>query len=187
MKKQKRKKLKTHISPRLNILFLCVFLLFSAIIVKLGKVQIVDGDLFGSVLGNITNSEEGLPKEHLDSYLVHGYNRNDRVGKIYIEQRYEDVLHGTKGEVRNHTDKAGNIIQTETVSKGKSGNNLTSTIDMELQKKVEESIEKNLKAFQGSEPLMDRAFVVMMNPKTGGILSMAGKKFVEKDGKRFYF
>ncbi|MEI4802997.1 penicillin-binding protein 2 [Bacillus sp. FJAT-51639] len=144
----------------------------------------VNGDLFRSVLGNITNSEVGLPKEHLDSYLVRGYNRNDRVGKSYIEQRYEDVLHGTKGEVRNHTDKAGNIIQTETVSKGKSGNNLTLTIDMELQKKVEESIEKNLKAFQGSEPLMDRAFVVMMNPKTGEILSMAGKKFVETDGKK---
>lgn len=29
---------------------------------------------------------------------------------------------------------------------------------------------------------MDRAFVVMMNPKNGQILSMAGKKFVEKDG-----
>ena len=41
----------------------------------------VNGDLFRSVLGNITSSEEGLPKENLDSYLVRGYNRNDRVGK----------------------------------------------------------------------------------------------------------
>ena len=55
---------------------------------------------FCSVLGNITSSEEGLPKENLDSYLVRGYNRNDRVGKSYIEQRYEDVLHGTKEEVK---------------------------------------------------------------------------------------
>ena len=29
---------------------------------------------------------------------------------------------------------------------------------------------------------MDRAFVVMMNPKNGQILSMAGKKIVNKDG-----
>ncbi|PEJ35886.1 peptidoglycan D,D-transpeptidase FtsI family protein [Bacillus pseudomycoides] len=143
----------------------------------------VNGDLFRSVLGNITSAEEGLPKEHLDSYLVRGYNRNDRVGKSYIEQRYEDVLHGTKEEVKNNIDKAGNVVQTETISKGKSGNNLTLTIDMELQKKVEESIEKNLKAFKSSEPLMDRAFVVMMDPKTGQLLSMAGKRFVEKDGK----
>ncbi|PEE41001.1 peptidoglycan D,D-transpeptidase FtsI family protein [Bacillus pseudomycoides] len=143
----------------------------------------VNGDLFRSVLGNITSAEEGLPKEHLDSYLVRGYNRNDRVGKSYIEQRYEDVLHGTKKEVRNNIDKAGNVIQTDTVSKGKSGNNLTLTIDMELQKKVEESIEKNLKAFKSSEPLLDRAFVVMMDPKTGQLLSMAGKRLIEKDGK----
>ncbi|KFM95181.1 penicillin-binding protein 2 [Bacillus clarus] len=143
----------------------------------------VNGDLFRSVLGNITSREEGLPKEHLASYLVRGYNRNDRVGKSYIEQRYEDVLHGKKEEVKNITDRSGNIIKTETVSKGKSGNNLTLTIDMELQKKVEESIEKNLRAFKSSEPLMDRAFVVMMDPKTGQILSMAGKKFAEKDGK----
>lgn len=143
----------------------------------------VNGNLFRSVLGNITSSEEGLPKENLDSYLVRGYNRNDRVGKSYIEQRYEDVLHGTKEEVKNITDKSGNIINTEIISKGKSGSSLTLTIDMELQKKVEESIEKNLRAFKSSEPLLDRAFVVMTNPNNGQILSMAGKKIVEKEGK----
>ena len=140
----------------------------------------VNGNLFRSVLGNITSSEEGLPKENLDSYLVRGYNRNDRVGKSYIEQRYEDVLHGTKEEVKNITDKSGNIINTEVIAKGKSGKSLTLTIDMELQKKVEESIEKNLRAFKSSEPLLDRAFVVMTNPNNGQILSMAGKKIVEK-------
>ncbi|HDR8500661.1 TPA: penicillin-binding protein 2, partial [Bacillus cereus] len=143
----------------------------------------VNGNLFRSILGNITSSEEGLPKENLDSYLVRGYNRNDRVGKSYIEQRYEDVLHGTKEEVKNITDKSGNIVSTEIISKGKSGNSLTLTIDMELQKKVEESIEKNLRAFKSSEPLLDRAFVVMTNPNNGQILSMAGKKIVEKEGK----
>lgn len=142
----------------------------------------VNGNLFRSVLGNITSSEEGLPKENLDSYLVRGYNRNDRVGKSYIEQRYEDVLHGTKEEVKNVTDKAGNIINTEIISKGKSGNSITLTIDMELQKKVEESIEKNLRAFKSSEPLLDRAFVVITNPNNGQVLSMAGKKIVEKEG-----
>ena len=134
------------------------------------------------MLGNITSSEEGLPKENLDSYLVRGYNRNDRVGKSYIEQRYEDVLHGTKEEVKNITDKSGNIINTEIISKGKSGNSLTLTIDMELQQKVEESLEKNLRTFKSSEPLL-RAFVVMTNPNNGQILSMAGKRIVEKKGK----
>ena len=43
--------------------------------------------------------------ERLDYYLVRDYNRNDRVGKSYLEQQYEDSLHGTKAEVRNVTDK----------------------------------------------------------------------------------
>lgn len=146
------------------------------------RVYVNDG-LFRSVLGNVSNSDEGLPNERLDYYLVRDYSRNDRVGKSYIEQQYEDVLHGTKKEVRSVADKQGNTIRTEIVSQGKSGKNLTLTIDMELQKKVEESIEKILKAYKGSEFMLDRAFVVMMNPKNGQVLSMAGKRLVEKDGK----
>ena len=59
------------------------------------RVYVNDG-LFRSVLGNVSNSDEGLPSERLDYYLVRDYSRNDRVGKSYIEQQYEDVLHGTK-------------------------------------------------------------------------------------------
>ena len=64
------------------------------------RVYVNDG-LFRSVLGNVSNSDEGLPGERLDYYLVRDYSRNDRVGKSYIEQQYEDVLHGTKKEVRS--------------------------------------------------------------------------------------
>ncbi|PFE05558.1 penicillin-binding protein [Bacillus sp. AFS023182] len=141
-------------------------------------------DMFRSVLGGVTSSDEGLPRERLDYFLVRDYNRNDRVGKSYIEQQYEDTLHGTKAEVRNITDKDGNILETINVSKGQRGNDLNLTIDMELQKRVEEILEKNLMKYQGAEPLLDRAFVVMMNPKNGEVLSMAGKQLVEEDGKK---
>ena len=63
------------------------------------RVYVNDG-LFRSVLGNVSNSDEGLPSERLDYYLVRDYSRNDRVGKSYIEQQYEDVLHGTKSKKR---------------------------------------------------------------------------------------
>ncbi|PEB53364.1 penicillin-binding protein [Bacillus pseudomycoides] len=140
-------------------------------------------DMFRSVLGGVTSSDEGLPKERLDYYLVRDYDRNDRVGKSYIEQQYEDALHGTKTETKNITDKDGNIIETVNVSQGQRGNDLNLTIDMELQKRVEDIITKNLMKFKGSEPLLDRAFVVMTNPKNGEILSMAGKQLVEENGK----
>ncbi|MGE6591507.1 peptidoglycan D,D-transpeptidase FtsI family protein [Bacillus mycoides] len=140
-------------------------------------------DMFRSVLGGVTSSDEGLPRERLDHYLVRDYNRNDRVGKSYLEQQYEDSLHGTKAEVRNVTDKDGNILETINVSQGQRGNDLNLTIDMKLQKRVEEILTKNLMRFKGSEPLLDRAFVVMMNPKNGEVLSMAGKQLVNKDGE----
>ncbi|QWI72943.1 penicillin-binding protein 2 (plasmid) [Bacillus mycoides] len=142
-----------------------------------------NGDLFRSVLGNVTSSDEGLPKDLLDYYLVRDYGRNERVGKSYIEKQYEDVLHGTKGEVQMIPDKSGNKSHSEILSRGKSGKNVVLTIDIELQKKVEEIIEKRLTDSKSSEPLLDRAFVVMMNPKNGQILSMAGKKLEDKDGK----
>ena len=142
----------------------------------------VNGELFRSVLGGITSAEEGLPKDQLDYFLSRDYNRNDRVGKSYIEQRYEDVLRGVKKEVKNITDQKGNTVQSIAISEGKLGNDLALTINMKLQKQVEEILEKHLKTFQRTEPLLDRAFVVMMNPKTGEILSMAGKKLIKKEG-----
>ena len=38
-----------------------------------------------SILGSVSNENEGLPREQLDYYLVRDYNRNDRIGKSYIE------------------------------------------------------------------------------------------------------
>ncbi|ENQ3079927.1 penicillin-binding protein 2 [Bacillus cereus] len=144
------------------------------------------GDMFRTVLGGVTSSDEGLPRENIDYYLVRDYNRNDRVGKSYLEQQYEDVLHGTKAKVKNITDQKGNILETVYLSKGESGKNVNLTIDMELQKKVEEIIEEEMKAAKasGGAEYMDRAFVVMMNPKNGEILSMAGKQFGEENGQR---
>ena len=78
--------------------------------------------------------------------------------------------------MKNITDKSGNIVSTEIISKGKSGNSLTLTIDMELQKESGRKYRENLRAFKSSEPLLDRAFVVMTNPNNGQILSMAGKR-----------
>ncbi|WP_409306047.1 peptidoglycan D,D-transpeptidase FtsI family protein [Peribacillus sp. SCS-155] len=141
-----------------------------------------------SVLGKVSSSEEGLPSEQLDYFLSRGYSRNDRVGKSYIEKAYEDVLHGQKAKEKVRTDKAGNVIETIPVSKGQRGKDLVLTIDMDLQRATEKVIEDKLKEYKAkpNTPLLDRAFMVMMNPNTGEILTMAGKqvKRDEKTGKR---
>ncbi|NMD71859.1 penicillin-binding protein 2 [Bacillus sp. DNRA2] len=138
-------------------------------------------DTLISVLGKVTTSDEGLPSEQLDYYLSRDYNRNDRVGKSYIEMQYEDVLSGQKAKVRNKTDKAGNVLSAEVVSEGKRGKDLVLSIDMELQLAVEKIIEENLKSTKGmaGTGFLDRAYVVLMDPNTGEILTMAGKRIVK--------
>ncbi len=137
-----------------------------------------------SVLGKVSSSEEGLPSESLDYYLARDYSRNDRVGKSYIEMQYEDILQGQKAKVRNVTDKSGNVVDSEVISEGSRGKDLILTIDMDLQLATEEIIEKQLiaKKKMGNTKFLDRAFVVMMDPDTGEVLTMAGKKY-EKDPK----
>jgi penicillin-binding protein A len=146
------------------------------------------GKTLRSVLGDVSTSDEGLPKEQLDYYLSKDYNRNDRVGKSYIEMQYEDVLHGQKAKVKKITDKAGNVLKTEVISKGQRGKDLVLTIDMDLQLAVEKIIEEELRAAKNypGTSLLDRAYVVLMDPNTGEILTMAGKRIVkdEKTGKR---
>ncbi|MFK2824371.1 penicillin-binding protein 2 [Bacillus sp. B190/17] len=138
-----------------------------------------------SVLGNISSSREGLPKEMVDFYLSRDYSRNDRVGKSYIEYQYEEVLRGQKTKVKNITDKSGNILDSEVVRKGRRGDDLILTIDMDLQQAVEKIIEDELGQAkrQGGHPLLDRVFVTVMDPNTGEILALAGKKYEVKDGK----
>ena len=48
-------------------------------------------DLFRSVLGGVSTSDEGLPRERLDYYLVRDYNRNDRVGKVILNNSMKIV------------------------------------------------------------------------------------------------
>lgn len=63
------------------------------------------------------------------------------------------------------------------VSEGQRGKDLVLTIDMDLQKAVEEILEEEIWAAKRTRGtyLMDRAFVVLMDPHTGEVLTMAGK------------
>lgn len=145
------------------------------------------GDTLRTVLGKVTDYDEGIPRERLDYYLARDYNRNDRIGKSYIEMEYEEVLHGKKTKVKNITDKSGKIIETEVVSEGERGKDLVLTIDMDLQLAVEKIIEEELLRAKATPRtnLLDRAFVVLMDPHTGDVLTMAGKQLVrnQKTGR----
>jgi penicillin-binding protein A len=140
------------------------------------------GNTLKSLLGSVTKSDEGLPADQLDHFLSRGYSRNDRVGKSYLEMQYEEILNGHKSKAKNITDKVGNVLETQVVSEGQRGKNLVLSIDMDLQQAVEKIIKNELWSAKESPgtSLLDRAYVVLMDPHTGEILSMAGKR-IEKN------
>lgn len=134
------------------------------------------------ILGRTTVPTKGIPKENLNYYLARDYSRNDRVGESYIEAQYEDLLQGQKAVVKNITNKKGQVVDTVTTYEGEPGKDLVLSLDSELQAETEKIVEDELlklKARSGSQ-LLDRAFLVMMNPNTGDVLSMVGKK-IEKN------
>jgi len=140
-----------------------------------------------SFLGAVSTPEEGLPADNLDEYLSRGYSRNDRVGKSYLESQYEDVLHGREQKVTHITDKKGQLLDKKVKADGNRGKELILAIDIELQKKVDKIIEDELWVAKNSPgtKLLDRAYVVLMDPFSGEILSMSGKRLVKnnKTGK----
>ncbi|MEY9976116.1 peptidoglycan D,D-transpeptidase FtsI family protein [Lysinibacillus sp. RC79] len=135
-----------------------------------------------AILGRTTVPAKGIPKEKLNYYLARDYSRNDRVGESYIEAQYEDLLQGQKSVVKNITNKKGQVVDTVTTYEGEPGKDLVLTLDSELTAETEKIVEEELLKLksQGASSLLDRAFLVMMDPNTGDILSMVGKK-IEKN------
>lgn len=140
------------------------------------------GDTLRGIFGEVSTTEEGIPKELTEQYLAKGYSRNDRVGKSYLEYQYDDILKGKKKEMKYTTDKSGEVIDSKVINPGSRGDDLVLSIDVDLQKKTEEYLEKqisNLRS-EGAKD-MDNALIVVQNPNNGDILAMAGKQ-IDKNG-----
>lgn len=137
------------------------------------------GDTFKSILGNVSSNTQGIPSELSEDYLKRGYTLDDRVGISYLEYQYEDYLRGTKAKYRLLSDNS-----YELVSEGKRGNDIVLTIDIELQKYLEDVLSNevlNAKGEPGTQ-YYNRSFAIVSDPNTGEILAMAGKQAVLKNG-----
>lgn len=138
------------------------------------------GDVFKTILGNVSTTKSGIPKELKDYYLEKGYSLNDRVGTSYLEYQYEDILKGKKNKYLVLNDGSYKLLE-----EGKRGNDIVLTIDIELQAYVEKVLEEEVLKTK-KEPnteYYNRSFVVITNPNTGEVLAMAGKQVKEENGE----
>ena len=121
-----------------------------------------DGATYAHLIGYTGKIEQEQLSENPSFYSL-----LDNVGRTGLEKSYEEYLRKIPGKLRVETDVLGNVFSEEIVSLPESGHSLVLYLDSDLQKKVQESLERQLELIGSS-----KAIAVALDPKTGGILSL---------------
>ncbi len=109
-----------------------------------------EGNLAAHVLGYIGNIAQD---KEIDKYVKKkGYNRNDLIGKTGMEQVFEDRLKGTDGRKTVSVDSSGNTTGVIREVAPTPGKDVRLSIDIELQKKAEESLATTLQQIRTATP-----------------------------------
>ncbi|MES2784036.1 MAG: penicillin-binding protein 2 [Pseudomonadota bacterium] len=113
-------------------------------------------------IGRVNQAEkkviEGWPEEAQTNYRGTEY-----IGKLGVEQSYESHLHGTTGVEQVETSAGGRAMRTLATSPGTPGNTVQMSIDIKLQKLIEDLFGDR------------RGAMVAIEPQTGEILAFVSK------------
>ena len=111
-------------------------------------------------IGRINTAEKAKIEESDDAG---NYRGTDYIGKLGVEQSYEAQLHGTTGVQEMETSAGGRAVRRLNSSQAVPGNSVVLSIDIKLQKLVEDLYGKR------------RGAMVALDPKTGEILAFVSK------------
>lgn len=126
-------------------------------------------------------SGDGLDKYNEELKAIKGsvpYASSDLVGKMGIESAAEPILRGVKGETFREVDENGKTTVSYLKRPAVPGQDIYLTIDLDLQRVVAESLERNIirirDDYQHTKNFKDAnaGAVVVMDVNTGEILSM---------------
>lgn len=102
-----------------------------------------DGIYFASIIGytgQISQDEyDALSDEDKKKYSL-----SDIVGKSGLEQTFDSVLQGTKGETTVYVDNLGKVTDTVSITEPEAGNDVYLTIDKDLQEYTYKLLEEKL-------------------------------------------
>ncbi|EPZ55731.1 penicillin-binding Protein dimerization domain protein [[Clostridium] sordellii ATCC 9714] len=132
-------------------------------------------------------SEDELAKKEKDG--DNRYTKNDVVGKTGIELFYEDKLRGTDGYKKVEVDAVGRISKEISSQAPKSGDTVYLSLDKDLQKVSDDSLERIIKAARSggtytsefgnystagkTAPYLDSGATITLDVKTGDVLAMS--------------
>ena len=119
------------------------------------------GRLLGHILGYVGKISEEEYEDLADSRYLY----SDQIGRAGIEAAYERQLRGTAGRQLVEVDAVGNVLRTLDDRPPKPGLSAVLTIDIELQRRVEEILLNHQAASLF-------ASAVVLNVRTGEILAM---------------
>ena len=123
---------------------------------------------------HILGTVGSLYKEDLENPLYADYPMNATVGKEGVELAFEQYLHGTDGTRIVSTNSEGKVTGVFYEKEPQPGNTVELTIDLELQKVVEDALAKTVSAMNEEDGNTARgAAAVVEAVGTGEILSIA--------------
>ena len=129
----------------------------------------------------LKESKRYYPYGNLLSHVL-GYVGIDNQGLSGLELEYDDILTGSSGAIKYYSDALGNKLEiAEEYVEPTNGNNLTLTIDLDLQIAVERELD-NAQAKYDPEHIL----AVAMNPNTGEILAMASRPNYDPNNYQTY-
>ncbi len=111
-------------------------------------------------IGRINTSEKAKIEESEDAG---NYRGTEYIGKLGVEQSYENQLHGTTGVQEMETSAGGRAVRRLNSSQSVPGNSVVLSIDIKLQKLIED--------LYGTR----RGALVALDPKTGEVLAFVSK------------
>jgi penicillin-binding protein 2 len=121
------------------------------------------GELGSHVVGYIGRINQA-EKDAIDGSQDEGnYRGTDYIGKLGVEQSFEHQLHGTTGVDQVETSASGRAVRKLATSPATPGNTVMLSLDIKLQKLVEEMFGDR------------RGALVALDPKTGDVLAFVSK------------
>jgi penicillin-binding protein 2 len=123
------------------------------------------GEVGSHLIGYIgrINAAEKKAMEDWDDELVANYRGTDVIGKLGLEQRYEQELHGTTGFEEVETSAGGRAVRRLKTHPATPGNTLVLSIDIKLQALVEQLFGDR------------RGALVAIDPRNGEVLAFVSK------------
>ncbi|GGE69899.1 penicillin-binding protein 2 [Massilia psychrophila] len=121
------------------------------------------GETAAHVIGFIGRINQGEARALEDGADATNYRGTDHIGKEGVEKSYEKLLHGVTGYEKVIKTAGGRAVSTLSRTEATPGSNLVLSIDIELQKILEEAFDD----FRGA--------LVAIEPETGDVLAYVSR------------